>query len=186
MVEVKEILADAELKMSKCVEHFEIQLSEIRAGKASVNILNGISVESYGSEMPINQVASVTVPDSRSILIQPWDKKLIPSIEKAIIDSNIGLTPSNNGDQIRLNVPPLTEERRKALVKQVKGEVESTKIALRNSRRDSIEQIKKAQKDGLAEDIAKDSENEVQKLVDKFSKSAEALSAAKEKEIMTV
>lgn len=186
MVEVKEILSAAESKMNKCVEHFEYQLSEIRAGKASVNILNGVTVESYGSQMPINQVASVNVPDSRSILIQPWDKKLIAAIEKAIIDSNIGLTPSNNGDQIRLNVPPLTEERRKALVKQVKTEVESAKVALRNARRDHIEQVKKAQKDGLAEDSAKDAENDIQKLVDKFTKDIEALAVAKEKDIMTV
>ncbi|MFI3322319.1 MAG: ribosome recycling factor [Rikenellaceae bacterium] len=186
MVEVKEILSAAQSKMGKCVEHFENQLADIRAGKASVNVLNGITVESYGAEMPINQVASVNVPDARSILIQPWDKKLIPSIEKAIIDSNIGLTPSNNGDQIRLNVPPLTEDRRKALVKQVKGEGESAKVALRNARRDGMEQVKKSQKDGLAEDMAKDCENDIQKMVDKLIKDVDALAAAKEKEIMTV
>lgn len=186
MLEVKEILSSTDSKMKKCVEHFENQLMDIRAGKASVNVLNGVNVVSYGTEMPINQVASVTVPDSKSILIQPWDKKMIALIEKAIIDSNIGLTPSNNGDQIRLNVPPLTEERRKALVKQVKSEVESAKVALRNSRRDAIEVVKKSQKDGLPEDSAKDAENEIQKLVDKYSKEVDSASVTKEKEIMTV
>ncbi|MEG1649988.1 MAG: ribosome recycling factor [Rikenellaceae bacterium] len=186
MLEVKEILSSTDSKMKKCVEHFENQLMDIRAGKASVNVLNGITVMNYGAEMPINQVASVTVPDSKSVLIQPWDKKMIQAIEKAIIDSNIGLTPSNNGDQIRLNVPPLTEERRKMLVKQVKTEVEAAKVALRNARRDAIELVKKSQKDGMPEDVAKDTEMEIQKLVDKFIKDADSTSAAKEKEIMTV
>ncbi|MEG1635457.1 MAG: ribosome recycling factor [Rikenellaceae bacterium] len=186
MLEVKEILSSTDSKMKKCAEHFENQLMDIRAGKASVNVLNGITVMNYGAEMPINQVASVTVPDSKSVLIQPWDKKMIQAIEKAIIDSNIGLTPSNNGDQIRLNVPPLTEERRRMLVKQVKTEAEAAKVALRNARRDAIELVKKSQKDGMPEDVAKDTEMEIQKLVDKFIKDADSTSAAKEKEIMTV
>lgn len=172
--------------MQKSVEHLTETLSNIRAGKASVNILNGVLVESYGSEMPVNQVASVTVPDAKTVLIQPWDKTMIAPIEKAIINANIGVTPSNNGEHIRLTLPPLTEERRKDLVKQVKGESESSKVILRNMRRDAVDAIKKAQKNGMSEDEAKDAEGEIQKVIDKYSKAIDSEIVAKEKEIMTV
>lgn len=183
----REILDTALPKMEKALEHFEYQLSEIKAGKASPNVLNSVMVESYGAMMPINQVANVTVPDARTIMVQPWDKKLIPVIEKAIINSNLGLTPGNNGETIRLNVPPLTEERRKSFVKQIKADAEQARITLRGVRRDTIEAIKKAIKaDGLPEDVAKDGEDEAQKMLDKYSKNIDELLIAKEKEIMTV
>lgn len=186
MAEAKEIIEALNLKMKKSISHLQEQLLNIRAGKASVNILNGIVVESYGSEVPIDQVSSVTVPDSKTILIQPWDKNVIGHIEKAIINANIGITPSNNGDQIRLNLPPLTEERRKLLVKQVKVEGENSKITLRNLRREGVDAFKKAQKDGMSEDIAKDGEIEAQKLIEKYTKEIEREIIAKEKDIMTV
>ncbi len=186
MAESKEILASLEAKMSKAIDHLQEEMANVRAGKASVNMLNGITVDSYGMESPINQVASITVPDAKTVLVQPWDKSFIPKIEKAIMDANIGVTPSNNGEQIRITLPPLTEERRKQLVKQVKGESENSKITIRNARRDAVDAFKKAQKDGMAEDMAKDGEAEAQKLTDKFTKLVDQEIAAKEKEIMTV
>lgn len=182
----REILDIAVVKMEKAVDHLTEELLNVKAGKASQNVLNGITVESYGSQMPVNQAASVTVPDAKTIVIQPWDKNLIGPIEKAIINANIGMTPSNNGESIRLNVPPLTEERRKALVKQVKGEAETARISLRNVRREAIEAIKKAVKEGLPEDVAKDGEDEAQKMLDKCSKRIDDVIADKEREIMTV
>lgn len=183
----RDILNAATPKMDKALEHFEIALSNVRAGKASTGMLNSVMVESYGQTMPLNGVASVTVPDAKTILIQPWDKNVIPSIEKALINSNIGMTPSNNGEVIRLNVPPLTEERRKELVKQIKGDAETARISIRNTRREAIDAIKKAIKaEGLPEDVAKDGEAEAQKMVDTISKKIDSLLIAKEKEIMTV
>ena len=172
--------------MQKAVDHLDEELLNIRAGKASVNVLNGVMVEYYGSQVPVSGAASVTVPDAKTILIQPWDKNLIRVIEKAILDSNIGLTPSNNGEQIRLTMPPLTEERRKELVKRARGEAETARVSLRNARRDAIEAFKKAQKEGMPEDEAKDGGERAQKMLDKFSKKIDEILAAKEKEIMTV
>ena len=180
------ILDDASRRMQKAIDFLEETLLNIRAGKASTNALNGVFVDYYGSQTPVSGVASVTVPDAKTILIQPWDKNMIRIIEKAIIDSNIGLTPSNNGETIRLTIPPLTEERRKELVKQVKGVGETARISLRNARRDAVEAFKKAQKEGMPEDEAKDGETQAQKLLEKFSKQLDALMDAKEKEIMTV
>ena len=180
------ILNDASGRMQKAVDALEEKLLNIRAGKASTNVLNGITVDYFGSQVPISGAASVTVPDARTILIQPWDTKMLRSIEKAIIDSNIGLTPSNNGEQLRLTIPPLTEERRKELVKQVRSEAETARISLRNARRDALEAFKKAQKEGMPEDESKEGENRVQKLLDKFTKSLDEAVARKEKEIMTV
>lgn len=183
----REILDTITPKMEKALEHFEYCLSEVKAGKASPTVLNSVMVELYGAMMPVNQVASVSVPDARTITIQPWDKKMIGPIEKAIINSNLGMTPSNNGETIRLNVPPLTEERRKLLVKQIKADAEAAKVGLRGARRDANEAIKKAIKaDGLPEDVAKDGEDEAQKLLENYTKKIESLLAAKEKEIMTV
>ena len=182
----KTILADASARMQKTVDFLEETLLNIRAGKASTNVLNGVFVDYYGSQTPVSGVASVTVPDAKTILIQPWDKNMIRLIEKAIIDSNIGLTPSNNGEHIRLSIPPLTEERRKELVKQCKGEVENARISLRNARRDAVEAFKKAVKDGMPEDESKDGETQVQKLLEKFSKIVDSAFEKKEKEIMTV
>ncbi len=185
-METKQILNDASDRMQKTVEHLEEELLNVRAGKASPNALNGVFVDYYGSQTPVSGVASVTVPDAKTILIQPWDKNLIRAIEKAILDSNIGLTPSNNGEQIRLSIPPLTEERRKELVKQVRQEAETARISLRNARRDAVEAFKKAVKEGMPEDESKDGENQVQKLLEKFSKLLDAQIDKKEKEIMTV
>ena len=182
----KTILADASARMQKAVDFLEETLLNIRAGKASTNVLNGVFVDYYGSQTPVSGVASVTVPDAKTILIQPWDKNMIRAIEKAILDSNIGLTPSNNGEHIRLSIPPLTEERRKELVKQSKGEVENARISLRNARRDAVEAFKKAVKEGMPEDESKDGESQAQKLLEKYSKMVEAAFEKKEKEIMTV
>ena len=157
----------------------------IRAGKASVNVLNGVFVDYYGSQTPVSGVASVTVPDAKTVLIQPWDKNMIRPIEKAIIDSNIGLTPSNNGEHIRLSIPPLTEERRKELVKQIAKYAEGGKVAIRNIRRDAIDHFKKAQKASeITEDELKSLEKDMQDLTDKYIKEIDTITAAKEKEIM--
>ncbi len=186
MTEPKTLLDAAQAKMDKTIDHLAEALLTVRAGKASTNVLNGITVDYYGSETPISQLASVTVPDARTVLIQPWEKNLIPTIEKAILVANIGLTPSNNGEHIRLNIPALTEERRKELVKQIKTESEQARIGLRNVRRDLVESFKKAQKEGMPEDMAKDGEESAQKLTEKYDKKVDALFAEKEKEIMTV
>ena len=186
MIETKDILDEATVKMQKAFDHFEEEIANVRAGKASTNVLNSVMVEYYGTQTPVSGAASVTVPDAKTIIIQPWDKNMIRPIEKAIIDSNIGLTPSNNGEQIRLSLPPLTEERRKELTKQVKGEGESARIIMRNVRRDAVDQFKKSQKDGMPEDMAKDGEAQVQKILDGFSKKIDLVIELKEKEIMTV
>ena len=185
-MDTKTILNDATARMQKTVDFLEESLANIRAGKASVNVLNGVFVEYYGSQTPVSGVASVTVPDAKTILIQPWDKNMIRPIEKAIIDSNIGLTPSNNGESIRLSMPPLTEERRKELVKQSKAEAENARVSLRNARRDAVEAFKKAVKEGMPEDEGKDGESQAQKLLEKFNKAIDAAFDKKEKEIMTV
>ena len=185
-MDTKTIINDATARMQKAVDFLEESLANIRAGKASVNVLNGVFVDYYGSQTPVSGVASVTVPDAKTILIQPWDKNMIRPIEKAIIDSNIGLTPSNNGESIRLSMPPLTEERRKDLVKQSKAEAENARISLRNARRDAVEAFKKAVKDGMPEDEGKDGETQAQKLLEKYNKAIDAAFDKKEKEIMTV
>ena len=185
-MDTKTIINEATNRMQRTVDHLDEELLNIRAGKATTNVLNSVFVDYYGSQTPVSGVASVTVPDARTILIQPWDKNMIRPIEKAIIDSNICLTPSNNGEHIRLTIPPLTEERRKELVKQVKSAGENARISLRNARRDAVEAFKKAQKDGMPEDEAKDGETQAQKLLEKFSKKIDTLMEAKEKDIMTV
>lgn len=184
--ESKIILDAAAARMDKAISHFQEALIAIRAGKANTNTLNGVTVDYYGGLVPVSQVASVTVPDAKTILIQPWEKAMIGPIEKAILVANIGLTPSNNGEHIRLTMPPVTEERRKQLVKQVKSDAETARVSLRNARRDAVEAFKKAQKDGMPEDAAKDGENDAQKLIDRYSKKVEEMIAEKEQEIMTV
>ena len=185
-MDTKTIIKEATDRMERTVQHLEEELINIRAGKASTNVLNSVYVDYYGSQSPVSAVASVTVPDAKTILIQPWDKKMIRTIEKAILDSNIGLTPSNNGEQIRLSIPPLTEERRKELVKQVRGVGENARISLRHARRDAVDAFKKAQKEGMPEDESKDGETQSQKLLEKYSKKLDSLLEIKEKEIMTV
>jgi ribosome recycling factor len=184
--EVSIVFEDATEKMNKAIDHLDKEMSKVRAGKASPKILEGIMVDYYGTMTPLAQIANVNTPDPRTIAIQPWEKKLIPVIEKAIMAANLGLNPDNNGELIRINVPPLTEERRKELVKFVKKLVEDARIGVRNVRRDAIEDIKKMQKDGLPEDVAKDAEAEVQKITDSFMKKIDEMFEKKEKDIMTV
>ena len=187
MVDVKTCLDNAQEKMDMAIMYLEEALAHIRAGKASTRLLDGIRVDSYGSMVPISNVAAVTTPDARSITIKPWDKSMFRVIEKAIIDSDLGIMPENNGEIIRIGIPPLTEERRRLLAKQSKQEAETAKISIRNARRDAIEQLKKSIKtDGTPEDVEKDAEAEVQKVHDKYIKKVDELYAAKEKEIMTV
>jgi ribosome recycling factor len=161
-------------------------LAHIRAGKANTRILDGVKVEYYGSHVPLTNVATVTTPDAKTITIQPWEKGLIGIIEKAILNSDVGITPMNNGEVIRLGIPPLTEERRRQLAKQSKQEGEEAKISIRNARREAIEQLKKLEKNGLPEDMEKDAEANVQKIHDKYIKKIDDMLLAKEKEIMTV
>ena len=186
MQEVKAQMKRAEDNMEASLIFLDESLAHIRAGKANPRILDGIRVEYYGQSVPISGVATVTTPDAKTISIQPWEKALIPILEKAILNSDVGITPMNNGETIRLGIPPLTEERRKQLAKQSKAECEDAKISIRNARRDAIEQFKKMQKDGLPEDTQKDAEASIQKIHDKFIKRIDEMFAAKEKEIMTV
>ena len=176
----------AEEQMQGAVAHLDDALQHIRAGKANPRLLDPIKIDYYGTLSPLANCATVTTPDARTIAITPWEKKLIGEIERAIINSNIGLTPSNNGETIRLILPPLTEERRRDLCKQCKAESENAKMSIRNARRDAIEEFKKLVKNGLSEDIEKDAEEDIQKVHDKYIAKVEALYAAKEKEIMTV
>lgn len=183
----KEIVDAADVKMQDTVAFLEEELKNYRVGKANPNIFNGVTVDYYGSPTPLNQVASVTTPDAKTLAIQPWEKSLISKIEKAIIDASLGLTPSNNGELIRCIVPALTEDRRKELIKKAKSAGENAKVAVRNARRDGIDLLKKAQKnEGLSEDGEKEGEAELQKVTDKHIKAIDVLIDNKEKEIMTV
>lgn len=180
------VLEDVTSNMVKAIRHLEIEISKIRAGKATPQVVDGIFVDYYGAATPLSQVANVSIPDARTISIQPWEKNMLHTIEKAIIASNIGLNPQNDGIYIRLYLPPLTEERRKELSKRVYNEGEQAKVAIRSIRRDGIEQIKKMQKDGLSEDIAKDAEAEIQVVTDKHIALIDTHCKDKEKDIMTV
>jgi len=184
--EVDFVLDVCREKMEAAVEHLEKELVHIRAGKANPAMLDGVLVEYYGSQTPLNQVSNVSTPDARTIAIQPWEKALIPEIEKAIMNANLGLNPDNNGEIIRINIPTLTEERRKILVKQVHSEGEKAKISIRGARKEANDGLKKLQKDGLSEDLEKDAENQVQELTDDFGKKVDSLVEAKEKDIMTI
>ena len=186
MIDVKQTLSEAEERMEMAAMFLEEQLARVRAGRANVAILDGVRVNSYGSMVPLNQVATVAVPDARTITIRPWDKKAIRDIEKGIMDSDVGITPENNGEMIRLNLPQPTGERRQELVKQCNKIGEKAKVEVRNVRGDLKDKLKKAIKDGLSEDIEKDAENDLQKLHDKFIKKIDGMLEAKTKEIMTV
>lgn len=186
MIDVKTTLSESEERMQMAAMFLEEQLARIRAGRANVAILDGVKVESYGSMVPLNQVANVSAPDARTIAIKPWDKKQIKSIEKAIMDSDVGITPDNNGEIIRLGIPQPTEERRRDLVKQCSKIAEKAKVEVRNVRSDVKDKLKKAMKDGLSEDNEKDAELELQKLHDKYIKQIDDLLEGKNKEIMTV
>ena len=183
----KEIVDSISAKMQDSVDFLEEDLKTYRVGKANPSIFNGVSVDYYGTQTPLNQVASITTPDAKTIVIQPWERTLIGKVEKAILDANVGLTPSNNGEVIRCIVPALTEERRRELIKKAKAAGETSKVSVRNARRDGIDLLKKAQKnEGLSEDGEKEGEEELQKVTDKHVKNIDAVIAAKEKEILTV
>ena len=184
--DITTIIATAEDHMTKAISHLEAELIKIRAGKANPQMIDGIIVDYYGSPMPINQVANVSIMDARTLSIQPWEKNMLQPIERAIIAANIGINPQNDGNLIRLFLPPLTEERRKELVKKCQAEGEHTRVAVRNIRRDAIEHIKKLQKNGMSEDAANDAEDEVQQITDKFIAAVEKHLTTKEKEIMVV
>ena len=186
MIDVKKTLKDSEERMEMAAMYLEESLNRIRAGRANVAIVDGVRVMSYGQKVPLNQVATVTTPDARTIAIKPWDRKTIRDIEKAIMDSDVGITPENNGEVIRLGIPQPTEERRKELVKQCNKIGEKAKVEVRNVRADIKDKLKKAIKDGLSEDNEKDAELELQKIHDKYIKKLDELLAAKNKEIMTL
>ena len=183
----KNIVSAADGKMQDAIAFLEEDLKTYRVGKANPSIFNNVTVDYYGTPAPIPQVASVTTPDAKTLAIQPWERNLIGKIEKAILDANLGLTPSNNGEIIRCVVPALTEERRKELIKKAKAAGENTKVVIRNARRDAVEQLKKAQKASqITEDVQHEGEDEVQKVTDKNVKKVDEVIAAKEKEILTV
>ncbi|GAB1414734.1 ribosome recycling factor [Paludibacter sp.] len=186
MLDVKLVLNQAEENMEATLLFLDEALAHIRAGKANPRILDGIKVDYYGSHVPLANVSTVTTPDAKTITVQPWEKAMLPVIEKAILNSGVGITPMNNGEVIRLAIPPLTEERRRQLAKQSRQEGEDAKISIRNARRDAIEKLKKMIKDGLPEDVEKDAEADAQKIHDRYVKKVEEMLAAKEKEIMTV
>lgn len=186
MSSVNAIIDQLKDNLEKNLDHTKIEFKRIRAGKASPDMLDGVFVEYYGASTPISQVANVNTPDARSINIQPWDKSLINAIEKAIINSNLGFAPQNDGEYIRINLPPITEERRKELVKRAKAESESSKVGIRNLRKDANEKIRKLKADGVSEDEMAAGEDRVQKLIDSFIAKTEELLVDKEREIMTV
>jgi ribosome recycling factor len=184
--EVQLFLDNAVDKMEKALKHLSAELVKLRAGKANPSMLDGITVNYHGIPTPLQQVAGISTPDARSIVIQPWEKKIIDAVEKAIFAANIGLTPTNNGELVRLTIPPLTEDRRKGLVKQMKSEGENAKVSIRNARRDAIEDFKKLGRNGLPEDMEKDAEESMQKLTDRYYKKVDEILTKKEAEIMTV
>lgn len=184
--ELQLIIEDTSSMMKKALEHLETELVKIRAGKAQPTMLDGIMVDYYGNPTPVNQVANISVMDARTLSVQPWEKNMLQNIERAIIAANIGINPQNDGNIIRLFLPPLTEERRKELVKRSNSEGENGKISVRNIRRDAIEHIKKLQKEGLSEDQCKDAEKETQDVTDRFISLIEKHLEVKEKEIMAI
>lgn len=186
MEEIDLLLDMAQESMERAMKHTEIELSKIRAGRASTSMIDGIQVEYYGVMTPLSQVSSITTPDARSIQIRPFEKKSVPDIERAIINSNVGLSPSSDGDIIRLNVPPLTEERRRDLVKRVKAEIEVAKINIRKVRQETNDDLRKLKNDGVSEDAIKMGEENVQKLTNTFIDKSEQMLSNKESDIMTV
>ncbi len=183
---VKKILTHLEEHARKTIVHLEHELARIRAGKANPQLLEGLRVDYYGVSTPLFQVANINTPDARTLVIQPWEKSMLPVIEKAIQAANLGFNPQNDGTLIRINVPPLTEERRKELVKKTRQEGENARVAIRNMRRDAMENIRKQQKAGLAEDEAKEAEHKIQHIVEDYIKKVDKHLEVKEKEIMTV
>lgn len=186
MEEAQFFIDEAKEKMEKAINHLQDELMRIRAGKATPTLLDGISVDYYGVTTPLSQVSNISTPDAKTIIIQPWDKTMIGPIEKAIMQANIGLNPANNGELIRVIIPPLTEERRKDLVKQIKLYGENTKVSIRNARRDANDEFRNLMKEGFSEDLAKDAETMVQEITNDFTKKVDDMLAAREKDIMTI
>jgi ribosome recycling factor len=184
--EVELITEEAKDRMDKAIEHLEHELARLRAGRANPALLDGITVDYYGVNSPLNQVSNINTPDPKTIMIQPWEKNMLGIIEKAIMAANIGLTPVNNGEVIRINIPPLTEERRHQLVKQVRNEGETAKISLRNARKWALDELKSLLKEGLPEDDEKEAADNIQEMVHTFNGKADKIMALKEKEVMTV
>jgi len=184
--EVQMVYEMAKEHMDKALEHLDNELNRIRAGKANVHILDGVMVDYYGTPTPLNQVSNISTPDAKTIMIQPWEKTMIDPIEKALMVSNVGITPGNNGEVIRLVIPQLTEERRRDLVKQVKNEGENARVSIRNARREANDEYKSMQKDGLSEDETKSAEDNIQKLTDEFTEKVEKVVEAKDNDIMTI
>ncbi len=184
--EVKLYMDEAKEQMQNALTHLENELAKIRAGKANPKILNDVLVDYYGSPTPLSQIANITAPDPRTIAVQPWEKNMLGPIQKAIMNANLGFNPDNNGEIVRIAVPPLTAERRKELAKQSKGIGETAKVSIRNARRDAIDEFKKMVKNGLPEDAAKDAETEMQKMTDNYNKKIDEILAQKEKDIMTI
>ena len=181
------VVSESDQKMKKSIENLKKDFSRVRTGRASTALLEGITVDYYGSPMPVNQVAAISIPDARMIMIQPWEKNMVSAIEKAIQTSDLGLNPQNDGNVIRLPIPPLSAERRADIFKHCKKTSEENKVAIRNIRRDANEKLKKGEKDKLiTQDDAKKSQEEIQKLTDKFIKSVDELLVLKEKEIMEI
>lgn len=184
MEEIEIYLDTAKEMMESAIKHTKDEFSKIRAGKAMPSMLDGVEVEYYGNMTPLNQVAGVTTPDARTLSVKPWEKNMLQEIERAIINSNLGFNPQNDGEQIRINIPPLTEERRLQLMKQVKAEAEKGKVSIRNARKDTNDSLKKL--DGVSEDLVKSAEDDVQKLTDTYTGKIDALVESKEKDIMTI
>ena len=186
MMDIGKLINDQKAHLTRAIDHLETELSKIRAGKAHPSILDGLHVDYYGTNTPLNQVSSITTPDARTLVIQPWEKNMLAPIEKVLLAANLGFTPQNDGTVIRINIPPLTEERRKELVKKTKAEAEHAKVAIRNLRRDANEHIKKEIKAHMPEDLAKDTEEKIQKMTDQYIAMVDKHLEAKEKEIMTI
>jgi ribosome recycling factor len=184
--DIKLVLEELKVHLEKSLHHVVSEIGKLRAGKAMPAMLDSVQVEYYGSKVPLSQVANVNTPDAKTLMVKPWEKSLLEEIERGIMYANLGLNPQNDGEQVIINVPPLTEERRMQLVKQAKGESEHGKIGLRSARKEAIDMIKMLQKDGLSEDLAKDAEGDVQKLVDEYNKKIDEAIAQKEQEIMTI
>jgi|SRR5690625_799240 len=184
--EIAQILEDAEAGMEKSIQFLESELTKIRAGRISPNIVDDIVVTYYGAPTPVQQVANVTVVDARTLSIKPWEKNMLQEVEKAILAANIGITPQNDGEQIRLFMPPLTEDRRKELVKKASAEGEQAKVSIRTIRKEAMDRVKRMQKDNLSEDEAKGAEDDIQQLTDRFSEKIDQYCDTKEKQIMTV
>jgi ribosome recycling factor len=184
--EVELILEESKERMQKALDHLEHELARLRAGRATPALLDGITVDYYGVNSPLSQVSNINTPDPKTILIQPWEKTMLGAIEKAIMAANIGLTPVNNGEVIRINIPPLTEERRHQLVKQVRNEGETAKISIRNARKWANDELKRMLREGLPEDLEKDATENVQQMVHDYSAMVDKVMATKEKDVMTV